>query len=416
MKSREFDNILDECLQRILTGGETIEQCLAAYPEHAAELEPLLQTALSTRQTLSLTPRPEFKERARHQIMAELKDIEERRRNRFALFRWQPRWVTAVVAVMVLLLAGGGTVATAANSMPDGALYPVKLATEGVRLAITPSALGKAELYARLVDKRVSEIVRMVDKGKTTQVERTTERLNNQLVAMSNLVDPRDGQAEAPAAATPRATQAPPPTAAVEPAEKQPGLTLAPAPPPAAAVEPPEKQPGLTLAPAPPPEADEAPAIRAIRPAGNRTEARIAPAPPVSEGAQAPQLAPALAPPPEVEGDEAHLTVQQARLRQVVLLNIAKHREALRAALARAPESARPAILRAIAASDAEYERMLRALMERARKNRGARENEENTRGEPGIDHDERENDNDSETDDESDENRGSSVKPGRQP
>ena len=35
-ESREFDNILDECLERLLVKGETIEQCLQSYPEHAA--------------------------------------------------------------------------------------------------------------------------------------------------------------------------------------------------------------------------------------------------------------------------------------------------------------------------------------------------------------------------------------------
>ena len=40
-KEREFNNILDECLERVING-ETIEQCLASHPEYAAEIEPLL--------------------------------------------------------------------------------------------------------------------------------------------------------------------------------------------------------------------------------------------------------------------------------------------------------------------------------------------------------------------------------------
>ena len=149
-KTKEFDNILNECLERVLTKGETIEQCLASYPAYAAELEPLLQTSLVTKKALAIKPRPEFRERARHQFRSALQEMEQERERRFFLFNWQPRWATAIIAVLVLLLASGGTVAAAGNSMPDEPLYQVKLATEAVRLTLTPSALGKAELYAKL--------------------------------------------------------------------------------------------------------------------------------------------------------------------------------------------------------------------------------------------------------------------------
>ena len=74
-KTREFDNILDECLERILSGGETVAQCLAGYPEHASELEPLLETAYITRQATSITPRAEFREKARHEFSQALQDL-----------------------------------------------------------------------------------------------------------------------------------------------------------------------------------------------------------------------------------------------------------------------------------------------------------------------------------------------------
>ncbi|MQY73396.1 MAG: hypothetical protein GH142_06995, partial [Dehalococcoidia bacterium] len=106
-KRKEFENILEECLERILTGGETIEQCLASYPEQAVELEPLLQTALSTRETLAIKPRPEFRERARYQLRTALQEMEEKRQRRFSFFRWQPRWATAVIVVLILVLASG---------------------------------------------------------------------------------------------------------------------------------------------------------------------------------------------------------------------------------------------------------------------------------------------------------------------
>jgi len=184
-KRRKFDNILDECLERLLVKGETIEQCLRSYPEQADELEPLLQTALATKQAAAIQPRPEFRAQARYQFRSALQEIEQRRR--LPLFGWQPRWATVVAIVLVLLLAGGSTVAAAGNSMPDNPLYPVKLATEQVQLALTPSALGKAELYAKLADKRVAEIVHVANKGKPEQVERVTQRLNSYLARVAVL-------------------------------------------------------------------------------------------------------------------------------------------------------------------------------------------------------------------------------------
>jgi len=73
-KEKEFNNILDECLERLLVKGETIEQCLQTYPEQAANLKPLLQTALATRQAVAIQPRAEFKARARYQFRSALQE------------------------------------------------------------------------------------------------------------------------------------------------------------------------------------------------------------------------------------------------------------------------------------------------------------------------------------------------------
>ncbi len=185
-KGKEFNDILNECLERLLVKGETIEQCLASYPDQAAELEPLLQTALATKEATAILPSPEFRARARYQFRSALQATEPKRK--LSLFGWRPQWVTVAAIVLALLLAGGGTVAAAGNSMPDTPLYPVKLAMEQVRLTLTPSALGKAELYARLADKRVAEIIQMVNKSDPRWVEQTAQRLDRHLAQIASLV------------------------------------------------------------------------------------------------------------------------------------------------------------------------------------------------------------------------------------
>lgn len=58
--TKDFESALDRCLDALITG-DSIESCLARFPEHAARLEPLL---LAARQITSLphpTPSPELK-------------------------------------------------------------------------------------------------------------------------------------------------------------------------------------------------------------------------------------------------------------------------------------------------------------------------------------------------------------------
>jgi hypothetical protein len=203
--SKEFDNILDECLERLLVKGETIEQCLQDYPEQADELAPLLQTALEIKEASAIQPRAEFKARARYQFHAAVQDDAARRSRPF--FARLPRWATVVTVIVGLLLVGSGTVAAAGYSMPDSALYSLKLATENVRLTLTPSALGKAELTARLADRRVAEIIYMANKGDARRVEALTERLNKRLVMLASLAPcwGVDEQPEAMLTAPPKA-------------------------------------------------------------------------------------------------------------------------------------------------------------------------------------------------------------------
>lgn len=214
-KSKEFDDILNECLDRLLAKDATVEQCLASYPEQADELKPLLQVAVATRRTAAIQPRPDFRARARYQFHAALREIEGKRGRLF--FRWLPQWAAVVTVVLVLLLAGGGTVAAASNSMPDEPLYQVKLATEQVWLTLNFSDMGKARLNAVLADRRVAEIVYLAGKGDVRRVEAITRRLDKYLAMMAMLAsipeveDAPAGMAEAPAAAPAEMSEAPAP-------------------------------------------------------------------------------------------------------------------------------------------------------------------------------------------------------------
>ena len=277
-KSSEFENILEECLERLFRG-ETLEQCLQRYPEQAAQLEPLLQTAQTIRETSAIQPRPEFKARARYEFRSALQAKASKKK--LTLFGSRPRLAIAFMVTSILLLAGGGTAVAASRSMPDSPLYPVKLATEQIQMTITTSDEGKARLCVTLADKRVAEICYLADKGDVQRIEGTTQRLDDHLVMLTDLVSVQSVQEEAP----------------------------------------------RMLAPAAAPEA--------------------------------------AAPPAEEAPEEADVYVKpgdQTELEKTVGYYAAKHPNALRAELNKAPQSAKPALRQAIAVSEAGYGKALAAL------------------------------------------------------
>jgi hypothetical protein len=190
---KQFDEILNECIERIFKG-ESVEVCLDAFPEHAAELEPLLRTAADTHKAADILPRPEFRQRTAYEFQSAVRDMKP---DRGGIIKWQLRWISVVSVLAAVLVAGSGTIAASADSLPDESLYNVKLFTEGVRLALTPSTLGKAQLYVEFTDTRVEEIVKMADKGDVKNVEQTTERMNTNLKAIASLIQPGKNTGEA---------------------------------------------------------------------------------------------------------------------------------------------------------------------------------------------------------------------------
>ena len=182
-RSNEIEKILDDCLERIFAG-ETVEDCLRDYPSYSIELRTLLEMATGIADAVDITPRPEFREQAARDFQAALRDTKVSKGSFFSLHRWA---VTALSAVVVVLMAGGGTVAAASNSLPDNPLYNVKLATESVRIAFAFSDESKVELYAEFANERVDEIVTMAEAGNVAALNRATDNLNGQLIAIADI-------------------------------------------------------------------------------------------------------------------------------------------------------------------------------------------------------------------------------------
>ena len=178
-RNREIESILESCLER-LEKGDTIEQCLASFPAQAGELGPALRMAQMTREASSVSPRPDFRARARYEFHSALQEVVQKRK-RPAIFGLKTRLATVMVALSIVLVFTCGTVVMASNSMPDNPLYVVKLASEEAQLVLTPSDVDKARVCVMQVDRRVDEIVYLADKGDAQKVDIAAARLDDRL-------------------------------------------------------------------------------------------------------------------------------------------------------------------------------------------------------------------------------------------
>ena len=245
-----------------------------------------------------------------------------------------------LIAIIVVVLAGGGTVAAAGNSMPDSTLYPVKLATEEVQLALTSSDVDKTELNAKFADRRADEIVYLAAKGDVKEVEVTAQRLNTNLENMTQLtgVNVTSDEAGTGGAVT-RGTEPvaiAPQTAPVSPTPTETQQALAPM---IAAV----------------------PSIEPV-PTNESTHS-------TSNGNSAPATSEATKPvgKSSTERGSEHLSTMTlsprlAKLKQIVTDNYNKRQARLEEAIQKAPANVRPAIRQALLQSQAEYKKALQNL------------------------------------------------------
>ena len=183
---RGLERALDECLSQLNTGELGLEDVLARYPEHEAELRPLLRTAMLVRRVPQAVPSLAAKAAGRQRLLAAVaRKRREKARARPGLLRRleqsaailvqplvQPqrqslRLAQAIAALLVIVsLVGAGTVRVAAGSLPDSPLYPIKRTTEWVQLALTTTAAGKARLHMSYSERRLEEAQALWEAGK----------------------------------------------------------------------------------------------------------------------------------------------------------------------------------------------------------------------------------------------------------
>ena len=186
MSDSDFDNLVNECLER-LAAGESVTDCLAHYPERADELAPLLRTMHATMQASRVaTPSAAGKARGMERMQAALAEGRQRRGRCLQLPRlfWRPTAtpIAAAFAVVFLaIVAAGGTTVASADSIPGEPLYPVKSIREGVQERIARSDEHKAQVHAKLARERGREMRELIVRGRIYEAEVVAFRLHKHL-------------------------------------------------------------------------------------------------------------------------------------------------------------------------------------------------------------------------------------------
>lgn len=105
-----------------------------------------------------------------------------------ALFQWMRGPVVAVLSVFAVVLGGSiASVSAADRSLPGDWLFPIKLAAEQTRLALTSDKAARLRLKSEFVDRRVEEIKTVAaiqDETKPNRVKEAAENLKRDLITV----------------------------------------------------------------------------------------------------------------------------------------------------------------------------------------------------------------------------------------
>jgi hypothetical protein len=204
-EQEHIEELLQTCLESIASGQDTIDSVLARYPQLADDLRSALEAAswLRLRSDL-LNPRPGFVMASRSRLLEQVQREQAARQRAEAerpVSRWQrllsvffrPRWSYQLVLGLFLLIAltvvtGSGLVA-AADALPGEPLYPVKLAYEKAQLSVTQSKTGDANLHLEFAQRRLEEIQKSVETGRSQAVTTAVEDMQWQVGQAIQLLD-----------------------------------------------------------------------------------------------------------------------------------------------------------------------------------------------------------------------------------
>lgn len=209
---RNTAEILDSCIEE-MRQGKSQDECLARYPDAARDLSPLLSAAAHVRSAPKITASEATMRAGKIVFLQEagrLRAAQQKKQDkpwqrlslvanlalplpRPRLLTWSP--VLSLLVVLALVFGTATTALAAGRSLPDEPLYPIKLATEQVQMALTLDPGARADLALSRTEKRLDEISALTSQGRTVAapaIERLNSESSSALTTIARVDDEED--------------------------------------------------------------------------------------------------------------------------------------------------------------------------------------------------------------------------------
>jgi len=158
---------LDRLIQEVARGERTLQGI------HDPKLRESVRVALRLHDRAPSGPDEYTRRRMRARVMSGLRPHRPTLRDNAWAALWYlgrpaPYIVRSVALVAILVCFGLGATITSAESLPDDLLYPVKLASESVRLALASASEDRAAVELSIAEHRLVEAEKLAAGGRSS--------------------------------------------------------------------------------------------------------------------------------------------------------------------------------------------------------------------------------------------------------
>lgn len=198
---QEISQLIDASLEAVLSGKATLEQVMAEHPQQADALRREIEAAMwLVARREQVAARPGFTASSRRRVIERIKEEASNTGAKRSIFGfiWPQKiayqWVAALLALIVLFSSAGGVVSYAQGALPGEGLYPVKLATEKLQYSLTANELERVEVIANFTNRRLQEVVTLVQQGETEALGSSIETFEEHVVQTVDLLEESSDQ------------------------------------------------------------------------------------------------------------------------------------------------------------------------------------------------------------------------------
>jgi hypothetical protein len=167
----KYPIVLQKSLEKYLVAGESLEEVVAEYPQWGDRLRLDLIAAGNLKDHADLFgPRPGFLASSKTNLLKSLDQGKGKNprlhRRIYPLSLPIHKFMYSTLAIVVILFFSVGLVMSAQFSLPGDALFPIKTASEGIRLALTFDDAKSVELRLQYAQEYMVACAALISQGR----------------------------------------------------------------------------------------------------------------------------------------------------------------------------------------------------------------------------------------------------------